>query len=116
MLISKTLIIFVLTNQDALTALISYASDLLKNAITLLGLIVLMFTLSVPYMLILLAITALSLVVYQRFMKYESLMYQAIIPFNRKLNYYAGLSMLDVLQKDIRLYEMAPMVTGKIMV
>lgn len=107
--------VFVLTNQDALTALISYASDLLKNAITLLGLIVLMFTLSVPYMLILLAITALSLVVYQRFMKYESLMYQAIIPFNRKLNYYAGLSMQDVLQKDIRLYQMAPMLTGKIM-
>lgn len=107
--------VFVLTNQDALTALITDASELLKNAVTLLGLIVLMFTLSVPYMLILLAITAASLIVYQRFMKYESRMYQAIIPFNRKLNYYAGLAMQDTLQKDIRLYQMAPMLTGKIL-
>ena len=107
--------IFVLTNQDALQALIQYVGEILKNLFTLLGLLVLMLTLSPLYVLILLGITALSLWIYRRFMPYEAQLYQAILPYNRRLGYYTNLTLEDTLQKDIRLYQMAPMLTQKIL-
>ena len=64
--------IFVLTNQGALQQLIQYTGEMLKNLFTLLGLVVLMFTLSPFYVLILLVITSLSLWVYRHFMHYEA--------------------------------------------
>ncbi len=107
--------VFVLTNQGALQQLIQYTGEMLKNLFTLLGLLVLMLTLSPLYVLILLGITALSLWVYRHFMHYEAQMYQAILPYNRRLGYYTNLTLEAKLQKDIRLYQMAPMLTEKVL-
>lgn len=106
--------VFVLTNQDALGQLIYYTGEILKNLVTLLGLLILMFTLSFSYVLLLLCIIALSLYIYRRFMGCEARMYQAILPYNRRLGYYANLTTQDTLQKDIRLYRMAPLLTEKV--
>ncbi len=63
---------------------------------------------------ILLLTIGLNLWIYSSFANYQQELFQSIIPINRKYGYYIGLGFQDKPQKDIRLYNMGPMLTQRV--
>jgi len=87
---------------------------MLKNLMTIIGLVAIMFTLS-WILVVLLAVTiVVALIIYRFFMNYQMKFFQELIPVNRKYGYYINLGFNDKLQKDIRLYNMNKMMTDKV--
>lgn len=106
--------VFAITNHAVLETMISNLVDMIKNIITLLGLITIMFTLS-PVLILLLCITiSISLFIQKGFSKYQLAFFQELIPVNRKYVYYINLAYSDKIQKDIRLYGMNDMIIDRI--
>lgn len=106
--------VFALSSMSAMQNLISNIAIFLKNACTIFGLVVIMFTLSWVLVLILTIFIVLSMLIYKFFMKYQVKFYQDLIPINRKYGYYVNLAGSDTLQKDIRLYNMNKMLIDRV--
>ncbi|WP_352419213.1 ABC transporter ATP-binding protein [Proteiniborus sp.] len=106
--------VFASNNQGAMQNMINSVAAMLKNLVTIIGLVAIMFMLS-PLLVIFLALTiGLSLLIYRFFMKYQINFFQEIIPINRRYGYYVSLCYNDKLQKDIRLYGMSKMMTDRV--
>lgn len=106
--------VFAIQNQSIIKSIITIIATVLKGSLTLLSLIALMLTLS-PVLLVLLFLSLmLSLFLYSGFSKFEASFSQELIPINRKVGYYIGLCTEQTLQKDVRLYNMDPMLTTQI--
>lgn len=106
--------VFAIQSQNVINQIITLTATILKGAVTILSLIALMLTLSPVLLLLLFLSLLLSFVFYSRFSKYESKFSQDLIPVNRKLNYYVGLCFKQEIQKDVRLYNMAPMLSDRV--
>ncbi len=110
----KNRALFAGVNMDAMSNLITNLAQAVQSFITAAGLLALMFTLSPWLVLALVAIIGLSLLCYRFFMKYQVVFFQNLIPINRKLNYYFSLCFENFPQKDIRLYDAAPMLIDRV--
>jgi len=106
--------VFAISNQSALENLINNAATALKSAVTLIGLMAVMFTLSWVLVLLLCAAFATTLLFNQSFRKFQLRFFEQLIPVNRRYGYYVGLTFDDKIQKDARLYGMAPMIADRI--
>lgn len=106
--------VFACTNQSAMETLILNVARTLKSIITLIGLLVIMFTLSWVFVLLLILTIAIILLVQKKFSNYQMKFFQEIIPVNRKYGYYVGMAFNDKIQKDIRLYGMNKMLTDRV--
>ncbi len=106
--------VFASINQSAMENLILCVSTLFNSVVTLIGLLTVMFSLSIVLVLILLVTIITTFVAQMKFMKYQKKFFNEIIPVNRKYGYYVGLAYNDKLQKDIRLYGMSPMLTRRV--
>ncbi|MDF2541474.1 MAG: transporter related [Herbinix sp.] len=106
--------VFASVNQQAMATMISSLASCLKNLFTIMGLLVIMFTLSWILVLLLVVSIGLSILIYSSFMKYQMNFFQEIIPVNRKYGYYLNLGFNDAIQKDIRLYHMNKMLTDRV--
>jgi len=105
---------FAVTNQSSMRRFIENVASMLKNLMTIIGLVAIMFTLS-WILVVLLAVTiVVALIIYRFFMNYQMKFFQELIPVNRKYGYYINLGFNDKLQKDIRLYNMNKMMTDKV--
>ena len=89
-------------------------TNILRDLITIFSLIAILFSLSWALVVLLLITIGLNLWIYSTFAEYQQKFFQSIIPINRKFGYYMGLSWQDKPQKDIRLYNMAPMLTQRV--
>lgn len=107
--------VFAMENQSALYQLVACIAAFAKSAITLAGLLVIMFQLSWILVVALLATIALMLVVQALFSRYQTNFYQKLIPINRKFGYYINLCYGSEIQKDSRLYGMSEMISDRIM-
>lgn len=105
---------FAIRNQNALENLITSFAAAIKNLITIISLVTILFTLSWFLVAFLVLTIILSILLYRYFMDYLRRFYQEIIPINRRYGYYLSLSFKDKYQKDIRLYDMAPMLTKRV--
>lgn len=105
---------FAVTNQSAMERLIQDVALLLKNVVTILGLVAIMFTLSWVLIVLLTVVIVISILSYRLFMNYQMNFFQEIIPVNRRYGYYVNLCYDDKLQKDIRIYDMSDMMTDKV--
>jgi ABC-type multidrug transport system fused ATPase/permease subunit len=106
--------VFAINNHNALENMIVNLTDLVKNLITLIGVITIMFTLS-PVLILLLSCTIIiTLLIQGYFSKYQTKFFKEVIPINRKYGYYINLAYQDKLQKDIRLYGMNKLLTDRI--
>ncbi|WP_426351226.1 ABC transporter ATP-binding protein [Alloiococcus sp. CFN-8] len=105
---------FAMTNQSAVPGLIQSITEILRQGVTLIGLVVIMLQLSWILVVVLLITIALMLFIQARFAKYQQKFFQDIIPVNRKYGYYVGLCFADLGHKDIRLYNMSDMIGNKI--
>ncbi|NLY46956.1 MAG: ABC transporter ATP-binding protein [Tissierella sp.] len=106
--------VFASNNQGALQNMIHYVAALLKNIITLAGLLTIMFTLSWVLVSLLIVTIVISILIYKSFVSYQMKFFQEVIPVNRRYGYYVGFAYDEKIQKDIRLYDMNKMMTDKV--
>ena len=106
--------VFALNVMSVMQGLISNITIALKSIVTIVGLIIIMMTLSWILVVFLIITIVLSVLIYMSFMKYQQNFYKELIPVNRKYGYYVNLTYSDVLQKDIRLFNMNKMLIDKI--
>lgn len=106
--------VFAVNNQSALENMVSSLAKAIKNIVTILSLVTILFTLSWGLVLFLILTIGLSIWIYSYFADYQRYFFQSLIPTNRKYGYYLGLSFQGEFHKDIRLYDMAPMLTQRV--
>ena len=105
---------FAIKNQDSIQRTIRLASQTITSFVTLIGLVSIMATLGPVLILILLVALGLSLLSYFLMNKKLAVLTQEIIPINRRFGYYFNLAMEAKAQKEIRLYDLEPMITKTI--
>lgn len=106
--------VFAIRNQRALENVIASFAAGIKNIITILSLVTILFTLSWFLVAFLVLTIGISIWIYSYFMDYQRHFFQELIPINRRYGYYLGLGFQGEYHKDIRLYDMAPMLTNKV--
>ena len=107
--------VFAVNNQSVLENLINSLASVLKDLITIAGLMAIMFTLSWVLVLLLFITIIISLWIYRSFVSYQMKFFQEVIPVNRKYGYYIGFAYDEKIQKDIRLYDMNKMMTDRVL-
>ena len=106
--------VFTIQNQDAIANLINAVSEAISRGATLVGLVVILASLG-PMLLVVLVIgIVLMLALYAGVAQYQTNLMQEIVPINRRYGYYMNLATEKEVQKDIRLYQMEPMITERI--
>lgn len=106
--------VFAFTNQSSMEALIRNVTTALKHLVTIIGLLVIMFSLSWVLVFLLAVAVLISLLIYRLFMNYQMNFFKEVIPVNRKFGYYVGICYDNHPQKDIRLYGMSKMLTDRV--
>lgn len=107
--------VFAISNQGAITHMVKLVAEVVSKTVTLAGLLAIMATLG-PFMILVLAAgIVLMLLLYKSMSKTLVNVMNQIIPINRKYGYYMDLEMEKQYQKDIRLYDMSDMISGKVM-
>ena len=107
--------VFAVQNQNIISNLIITTSEILSKGATLIGLVVILLSLGPVLLIALLVGVALMLLIYAGVSKYQTEVMQDIIPTNRKFGYYFNMAFDKEVQKDIRLYEMEPMITERVL-
>ncbi len=103
--------VFACNNQSALYRAVDNISQFIKYVITLIGLVAIMITLSVWLIVFLLVGIFLTYLLNFSYKKYETKFMMELIPINRKYGYYYSFVNKTEVQKDIRLYEINPLLT-----
>ncbi len=106
---------FAISNQSAISQVINYVSQTLTSVFTLTGLLTIMITLGPVLIILMVAATLLSLLAYSFSTKKITGLMQQIIPINRRYNYYFNLGMEAQAQKEIRLYDLEPVITDTVL-
>lgn len=106
---------FAIANQNAISQVINYVSQTLTSVFTLVGLLTIMITLGPVLIILMVAATLLSLLAYSFSTKKITGLMQQIIPINRRYNYYFNLGMEAQAQKEIRLYDLEPVITDTVL-
>lgn len=107
--------VFAIHNQNAIENMVNIIFQVVGQAFTMVGMLVILATLG-PVLITVLALgIVVSLLIYGRVSKYQMQVMQEIIPINRRFGYYLSLANDKEVQKDIRLYGMSDMITGRIM-
>ncbi|WP_242952346.1 ABC transporter ATP-binding protein [Anaerocolumna xylanovorans] len=107
--------VFACRTMSALENLIGSVAKVLNNTVTILSLLVVMFTLSPIFVLLLVLTISISVVAQKFFSKYQLEIYKELIPINRRYGYYVSLGFDAKYQKDIRLYNMNQMLTDRVL-
>jgi ABC-type multidrug transport system fused ATPase/permease subunit len=103
--------IFAWQNQAALRRVIIHSFEIIKNIITIAGLIAVMLTLDSILVIAMVITIAVAILIRLMFIKYQIKFMQSLIPINRKYFYYANMPSEIKLAKDFKLYDMANMVS-----
>ena len=105
---------FAFLNQEAMLNMITGLADLLQKGSTLLGLTVIMVTLSPVLVGILLVLIGVMLLLQRRLSVHMQKIHQMILPINRRYGYYVNTAFDDKTQKDVRLYDMSKMLGDRV--
>ena len=105
---------FAMENQGAPSNLIQSFTEIWRQGITLLGLVVIMLQLSWILVVVLLITIGLMLFIQSKFSQYQQKFFQDLIPVNRKYGYYLNLTFDPLGHKDVRLYNMSDMIGDRI--
>ncbi|MBE5950064.1 MAG: ABC transporter ATP-binding protein [Lachnospiraceae bacterium] len=107
--------VFAIQNQNAIENMVNIIFQVVGQAFTMVSMIVILATLGPVLIVVLVLGIVVSLLIYGRVSKHQMQVMQEIIPINRRFGYYASLAEDKAVQKDIRLYGMSDMITGRIM-
>lgn len=106
--------VFAIQNQGAITRMIQMLTDVLSQGMTFLGLLMVLVTLGPVLLVVLVFGIFLILWIYRGVSKEITEMMLEVVPINRRFGYYMNLAEEKETQKDIRLYDMEKMITGRI--
>lgn len=106
--------LFPINNQGAMWRMISGIITLVQTTITIFGLVALVATLNIIIILVIIGIVLLNAFIFKKSQENQFKFHQELIPLNRKFGYYARLTSDFSMAKDIRLYNMAPYILGKV--
>ncbi len=106
--------VFSIENQNAIANMITMIIDVLSQGLTLMGLFGILLTLGPVLMIVLAVGICLMLVIYKGISKELVEMTEKIVPINRRFGYYMDIAVGKDVQKDIRLYNMEEMITGRL--
>lgn len=106
--------LFAFNNQSAPFEMIRSTAQFLQSALIIITTLAVMLTLSPVLVLLLLLCVAANLFAYSRVMQDQLKFFASLIPINRKYGYYVNLGFQDTLQKDVRLYDMSGMISGRV--
>ncbi len=107
--------VFTIQNQGAIYNLLNAIFQTLGQVITVAGMIAILATLGPVLIIVLVVGTLLMLWIYAGVSRAQMEVMQEIVPINRRYGYYLNLGTEKDAQKDIRLYDMSDMITGRIM-
>ncbi|MGN0312103.1 MAG: ABC transporter ATP-binding protein [Lachnospiraceae bacterium] len=107
--------VFAIQNQNAIANMITMATNVFSQGLTLVSLLAILITLGPVLIVVLVVGIIVMLLIYAGISKKQVEVMQEIIPINRRFGYYLGLSEQKEVQKDIRLYNMEEMITDRIM-
>lgn len=105
---------FALLNQQAMLNMIIGIAELLQKSGTLLGVTVIMMTLSPLLVVALLTLVGFMLLLQKRLSVHMKRIHEVILPLNRRYGYYVNQTLSDEIQKDLRLYDMAGMLGERV--
>lgn len=105
--------LFAIYNEGALRNLIDSFTKLITQAISLVGFIAIISLLNPLIILLILGIVALNSKIYSKVKELQFISNQRSIPGNRAFIYFGLLTSNFSLGKDIRLYNMAPLILAK---
>ncbi len=100
--------------NNAIEQMMRSSLGLLRNLITLCGLLGILFTLDWVLIIALLVLVALNLLLYHKQQQKEVAFEQEMAVYNRQWSYYRSLATDFSMGKDIRLYHMCPFLMEKI--
>lgn len=106
--------VFALNIMNVMQNLINNITIAFKSIATIIGLIIIMISLSWILVVFLIITVVLSLLTYRSFMQYQQNFYQQLIPVNRRYGYYVNLTYDETIQKDIRMFSMNKMLVDRI--
>lgn len=105
--------LFAVYNHGAIDRLVVSFSNAISEIITMAGLVAIIFTLNGFIILAILAIVALNSKIFKKLQKMSYEVGQKTVPGNRAFGYYGTLTSDFSLGKDIRLYNIAPLILSK---
>jgi ABC-type multidrug transport system fused ATPase/permease subunit len=106
--------LFPIHNQGVLWRMISSIVNALSQIITLIALAIVISTLNVLIILLIIGIVLLNSFIYKKSQETQYKFYNELIPLNRKFGYYANTTTDFSMGKDIRLYNISPLIMDKI--
>lgn len=106
--------IYPITNQNVLMRMINSIGDILSSIITITGLIAIIATINIFLVVIIISIVLLNLYIYKKSQDVKYNLNKEIIPINRKMGYYIRTTSDFSIAKDLRLYNIAPLMMEKI--
>ena len=106
--------VFALDQQNLVARMIRIMSELLKQAVTVVSLTALVFTLSPALLSIILLSVAASVIINRLTLKHKRAYTEEMVPLNRRYAYYLDLVNNERIQKDIRLYDMSDILVNKV--
>ncbi len=105
---------FVIRNQNALVRMMSSLRNIVQNIITICGLLTIIATLNILVIAFIGLVLFLSSKIFKKQNQSSFAANQELIPINRIFNYYSTLTTDFTAGKDIRIYNMRPMILKKI--
>ena len=106
--------IYPVKNQGVLDQMVNSIASCVQQFITILSLIILISTLNFYVLLFLMLFVFINVYINQRNQKAENEFIMSIVQDNREMGYYRGLTNDFSTGKDIRLYNMQPLILSKI--
>lgn len=106
--------LFPIHTQGVIYSMIECIVNVLTQLITMLGLIAIISTLNVIVLLLIAAVVFINLILFKKSQSAEFKFNNQLIPLNRKWGYYADLSFDFSSGKDLRLYNMTPLIMDKL--
>lgn len=100
--------------MEAMLNMINGLAELLQKGSNLLGLAVILVTLSPVLIVTLLLLVGFMLLLQKRLSVHQKRIHDMILPINRRYGYYVNQAFGDEVQKDIRLYDMAGMLGERV--
>lgn len=104
---------FALQNQSIAQCLVTDLANVLRQAVTLAGLLAVLLQLSWGLVALQLVTVVLLLFIQLAASRFEKEFYAEIVPVNRRYNYYFGQTFEEKTQKDFRLYGLGQLLTEK---
>jgi ATP-binding cassette subfamily B protein/ATP-binding cassette subfamily C protein len=106
--------IYPINNQGVIWRMIGSLVNALSQVITIIGLVAVISTLNIFIVLLIVAIVLLNSFIYKKSQETQYKFFGELTPINRKFQYYANVTTDFSMGKDIRLYNISPLIMDKI--